>query len=46
MDLNQSVASAVSSPSNVSIEDPSLKKELSDECSNRRMLILHALKLF
>ena len=30
VDLNQSVASAVSSPSNVSVDDSSVKKELSD----------------
>ena len=30
VDLNQSVASAISTPSNLSIEDPSIKKELSD----------------
>ena len=30
MDLNQSIDSVVSSPSNISVEDPSLKKELSD----------------
>ena len=45
VDLNQSVASAVSSPSNTSFEDPSLKKELIDLNTNV-LHILHVLKPF
>ena len=39
VDLNQSVASVASSPSNLSVDDSSIKKELSDLSGPLHMLV-------